>query len=197
VALTTLVQEQKTSDTCQRPSNGVSGNNLRRAAAQVRSSGVTCHIRSTGALERHYNGSDMAAGDAQRVWFPEMIARLRSQWHPGMSFDAIVELRDDLGVMLQQIRSERHIRSPVLRCPQCGHVGEGAEPRVSVRALILSLIRFGIGPAEQTHALEKGWAAYRKQNGLDLYGKPMASQPTEVTRCAHLQVRRSDSGGAT
>ena len=53
----------------------------------------------------------MAAGDAQRVWFPEMIERLRSQWHQDMSLDAIVELRDELDAMLQRIRSERRIRS--------------------------------------------------------------------------------------
>ena len=131
----------------------------------------------------------MAAGDAQRVWFPEMIERLRFQWHQGMSFDAIIELRDELDTKLQQIRSERHIRSPVFRCPWCGHVGEGAEPHVSVRAMILSLTRFGIAPAEQAYTVEKGWAAYRKQIGLDLYGKSMASPPNQVARCAHPQVR--------
>jgi hypothetical protein len=145
--------------------------------------------RSTGALERHYNGPDMAAGAAQRVWFPEIIEQLRSQWHQGMSFDAIVELRDDLDATLQRIRSNRHIRSSVFRCPRCGHVGEGAEPHVSVRAMILSLTRFGIAPAEQTCALEKGWAAYRNQNGLDVYGKSRASPPSQVTRCIHPQVR--------
>jgi len=45
----------------------------------------------------------MASGDAHRVWFPEMIGRLRSQWHQGMSLDAIVELRDALDAMLQRI----------------------------------------------------------------------------------------------
>src|SRR5437899_2739508 len=70
-----------------------------------------------GALDGTTNGSDMAAGDPQRVWFPEMIARLRFQWHQGMSFDAIIELRDELDTKLQQIRFERHIRSPVFRCP--------------------------------------------------------------------------------
>ena len=86
----------------------------------------------------------MAAGDAQRVWFPEMIESLRSRWRQGLSFEAIVKLRDDLDAMLQRIRSERHIRPPVFKCPKCGHVGEGAEPHVSVRAMILSVIRFGI-----------------------------------------------------
>jgi hypothetical protein len=30
-----------------------------------------------------------------------MIERLRSPWHPGMSFDALVELRDELDAMLE------------------------------------------------------------------------------------------------
>jgi hypothetical protein len=137
------------------------------------------------ALQRHYNGSGMASGDAQRVWFQEMIERLRSQWHRGMSFDAIVELRNELDATLQRIRSERQIRSPLLKCPRCGHVGEAAEPHVSVRAMILSLNRFGIAPAEQAYALEKGWAVYRTENGLDLYGKRMASPTSQVPSCVH------------
>ncbi len=27
----------------------------------------------------------MASGDAQRTWYPEMIVRLRSEWHEGVS----------------------------------------------------------------------------------------------------------------
>ena len=131
----------------------------------------------------------MAAGDAQRVWFPEMIERLGSQWHQDMSFDAIVKLRDELDEMLQRIRSERHICPPVLKCPKCGYVGKGAEPHVSVRAMILSLIRFGIAAAEPTYMFEKGWAAYRKQKDLDLYGKDPASRSAHIAACVHLQVR--------
>jgi hypothetical protein len=87
----------------------------------------------------------MAAGDAQRVWFAEMIAELRARWHPAISFAAIVELRDDLDAMLRRIRCARRIRTPaVFKCPRCGHVGESAEPRAGVPAMLLPLIRFGI-----------------------------------------------------
>jgi hypothetical protein len=48
--------------------------------------------------------------EPQRVWFPEMIERLRSEWHRGMSFDAITELRDDLDAMLQRIRCRFYTR---------------------------------------------------------------------------------------
>ena len=127
----------------------------------------------------------MAAGDAQRVWFREMVERLRDQWHPEMPFDAMIPLRDDLDKTLQRIRSERNIGSPVFRCPHCGHVGPAATPHVSVRAMILSLKRFGIAPADQIHDLEKRWAVHRKQNDLDVYGKQTSSKPVETSLCTH------------
>jgi hypothetical protein len=86
---------------------------------------------------------------------------------------------------LHRIRSERHILAPVIRCPQCGHVGEAAEPHVTLRAMILSLGRFGIALTEDAKELDKGWAAYRKQNGLDSYGGPAESTRAGGLPCAH------------
>jgi len=126
----------------------------------------------------------MAAGDAQRVWFPEMIEVLREEWRPEMPFEALVALRDRLDAMLHQIRAERHIRPPVLRCPECGKMAEAAEAHVSVRAMILSLLRFEIAAPESTYALEKSWARHRKQNGLDPYGKAI-DPAAQGAGCGH------------
>jgi hypothetical protein len=97
----------------------------------------------------------------------------------------MIALRDELDDMLHLIRSERHIRTPVIRCRQCGRVGPAAEPDVTVRAMIFSLGRFGIVPGDAMKALDKCWAAYRKQHGLDLYGKPAAIASGAVA-CGHL-----------
>src|SRR5215831_19607134 len=105
----------------------------------------------------------MPAGDSQRVWFPEMLARLEREWGEAMSFAALIALRDSLDTMLQQIRSERHISSPIFTCPKCGVRGPMAEPRVSVRAKILALGRFGI-TTRKTKTLERAWAQYRSQH---------------------------------
>lgn len=112
----------------------------------------------------------MPAGDAHRTWFPEMILTLRSSWQPAMPFETMVELRDKLDSMLQQIRAERQVRAPIFRCPKCGHIGEGAAPHVSVRAIILATARFGIAASDKTRDVEKAWNLYRKQRGLDLDG---------------------------
>jgi len=134
----------------------------------------------------------MSAGDPQRVWFPEMLARLRSEWYSQMSFPELIDLRDRLDAMLKQIRSERHIVSPVLRCPKCGITGPSAEPHVSVRALILALGRFGITSQKDTKRIERDWAEYRVQNRLDLYGQASAtvaeshSHQSEMVESVHV-----------
>jgi hypothetical protein len=50
------------------------------------------------------------------------------------------------------------------------------EPRVSVRATIAALVRFGIASKDVARVLERDWATYRRQNGLDLFGEPVDPQ---------------------
>jgi len=131
----------------------------------------------------------VAAGDAHRVWFPEMVEHLRLRWRDDLSMEALLGLRDELDDMLGRIRSTRHISNPVFKCPACGHVGRGADPHVSVRATILALARFGVAAREPVRALEKAWSAYRKTVGLDLYGHAATSEPARLPACAHADER--------
>ena len=124
----------------------------------------------------------MPSGDPQRTWFPEMVVRLRFKWHEGVSMPVLISLRDELDGMLQRIRTGRNIQIPIITCSRCGTTGRAAEPHVSVRALILALARFGIASKDQTRALEKAWAEYRKQNRLDIEGKVSSRAPGS---CAH------------
>lgn len=114
----------------------------------------------------------MAAGDASRAWFSEMVEALRCDWKPHMPWDEIIALRDRLDAMLQEIRHSRGgIRPPTMWCPVCNQRTQQAPPSVSVRALILALGRFGIAPQTEAKSLEKRWAKHRKENGLDRDGK--------------------------
>ena len=54
----------------------------------------------------------MAAGDASRTWFSEMVETLRREWKPDTLWEEIIALRDRLDAMLQQIRLSRGIRPP-------------------------------------------------------------------------------------
>jgi hypothetical protein len=59
---------------------------------------------------------------------------------------------------------------------------------VSVRATVLSLSRFNIADLECIKILEKQWAAYRKENGLNLYGKVGSGEP-ERRECVGSNVQ--------
>jgi hypothetical protein len=67
----------------------------------------------------------MAAGDPQRVWFPEMVEHLRLRWRDDLPMEALLGLRDELDDMLGRFRSTHPIANPVFRCAACGHVGPG------------------------------------------------------------------------
>jgi hypothetical protein len=121
----------------------------------------------------------VAAGDAHRAWFPEMVEHLRLRWRDDLSIDALLGLRDELDDMLGRIRSTRHISNPVFKCRVCGHIGRGADPRVSVRATILALARFRVAARQPARALEKVWSAYRKTAGRDLYGPRRPQNPLD------------------
>jgi hypothetical protein len=43
--------------------------------------------------------------------------------------------------------------------------------------MILAVARFGIASKDQTRALEKAWAEYRKQHRLDIEGKISSRVP--------------------
>jgi hypothetical protein len=117
----------------------------------------------------------MPSGDPQRTWFPQMIKRLRAEWRPEMSMPTLIDLRDKLDEMLHQIRTVGHIQTPFITCPKCGKTGPAAEPRVSVRAMILALARFEIAPRDQAKALEKAWEKYREEHQLDIEGKALST----------------------
>ena len=130
----------------------------------------------------------MPAGDAHRVWFPEMVQHLRLRWRDDLPMEALLGLCDELDNMLGRIRSTRHIANPIFKCPACGQVGRGADPHGSVRATILALARFGVAAREPVRALEKAWTAYRKTRELDLYGH-VPTVETARRACAHAGER--------
>jgi hypothetical protein len=120
----------------------------------------------------------MASGDAQRTWFPEMIALLGQTWSPSMAEGEWLALRDRLDTLLQMIRSERQIVSAMMWCPHCHARHPAAPPKVSVRAMILALGRFGMASAAEVKVFERRWNTYRRQHHLDRYGMPEAGVET-------------------
>ena len=131
----------------------------------------------------------MASGDAQKVWFPELIAMVRQAGDPALSIEALLRLRGRLNTTLQTIRHMRQILPAMMWCPHCQARHRAAPPSVSVRATILALGRYTRATAAEVQALEKRWNRYRKQQQLDRDGQPEDAgaaprQRSRVTRRA-------------
>jgi len=113
----------------------------------------------------------MPSGDAQRQWFSEMIEILRQQWKPGLSWAELVLLAAHLDAMLQQIRKDLNIIPSMFTCPECGVSGRSSFSIISINATILAAGRFGIASQSDAKELSKRWKKYRKEHGLDNYGR--------------------------
>jgi hypothetical protein len=113
-------------------------------------------------------------------------------WDEAMPFPELVRYCDDLNGMLQEIRHERQILPPLIRCRSCGRTGRAAQPRVSVRAMILAAVRFGVASPAATKRLQREWATYRVQHTLDPYGH-VAETVLELSvdaACSHTTASR-------
>jgi hypothetical protein len=129
----------------------------------------------------------MPKGARSQVWYPSVVELLRRSWHEGLNWDATIELRDTLQRVLDRHQDEHGIRRATFRCPRCGEVSTAARPRISVRAMLITLRRFGITSTELSIAREREWKRYRALHDLDLYGHPAASSstdPASPTPCA-------------
>jgi hypothetical protein len=85
----------------------------------------------------------MPRGERNETWFPELVAELRQSWRADPTWEAVIDLRDQLQRRREHILGSRGIRPAPVRCLHCGHVGPGAPPATSVRAVLLALRRFG------------------------------------------------------
>jgi hypothetical protein len=121
----------------------------------------------------------MPSGERSQTWYPELVGFLRSQWRRDLSWEDMVLLRDQLQRMFEDLRASRGIVPPTLRCWRCGTKASGAQPRISIRSMLISVRRFGIDADEPTRKREREWARHRNLAGLDLFGRPTVSQGDE------------------
>ena len=119
----------------------------------------------------------MPAGDRSRTWFPELVSELRASWRPNLPWDAIIGLRSRLQEKLDGILKWRGITPARVRCFHCGHVGPGASPVITVRAVLLALQRFGIESEAAVRKLDKEWATHRALQQLDMRGQRVEPRP--------------------
>ncbi len=110
-----------------------------------------------------------------QTWFSAVIAELRASWTPGTPWEEVIALRARLQQTRDAAAELRHQTSPGRRNARCSCCGGDKRPIITVRALVLSLGRFGIESAETVGQMDKAWAKYRALHRLDMLGNPTES----------------------
>jgi hypothetical protein len=116
----------------------------------------------------------MASGDAQRVWFPEMLDDLRAAWSSSVTWDEFAGFCQRMTEKRRAIREARGIRPPLTRCRRCGSVSRSDIPGVSVRSALFALKKVGIVTEAEFKDLDRRWKKHRAAAGVDAYGRPVA-----------------------
>jgi len=117
----------------------------------------------------------MPAGDAQRVWFPEMLDELLHLWSASASWEELADFCHGMTEKRKEICESRGIKSPLFRCWTCGVVARSAIPEVSIRSALFALKKMGAITEAERKALDKSWKNHKKSNGLDPYGRRLES----------------------
>lgn len=113
----------------------------------------------------------MAAGDAQRVWFPEMLDDLRATWSASMTWDELAGFCQRTTEKRRAIREARGILPPRMRCPRCGAVSRSDIRGVSVRSALFALRKLGAVTEAEFKDLDRSWKKHRARHALDPYGR--------------------------
>ena len=111
------------------------------------------------------------SGDAQRVWFPEMLEVLSAAWTPGTTWDELVDLCRRLTALRTSLRKLRGIQPPLTRCPKCGSVSRGDVEGVSIRSALFALRKVGTLSEADFVRLDREWKKLRAARGLDALGR--------------------------
>jgi len=113
----------------------------------------------------------MAAGDAQRVWYPEMLLELKEQWSRGTSWDDVIEFCERMTILRKELAVARDIKFPMITCPKCGKRVRSGYPKISVRSLHFALQKINVITDDEFKEIERDWKRHQRENSLDAYGR--------------------------
>lgn len=127
----------------------------------------------------------MPPGDAQRAWFPEMLAIVKKRWHKNISWKDIILLCSKMQILREKIKQERQIKPVRIFCKICGKYSLSTPLPLSPRSLLFVLKKENIITEDEFKAHDKDWSSYRKTHNLNAYGIKSKKSNKNQNRCSH------------
>jgi hypothetical protein len=112
-----------------------------------------------------------------------MLEELKTAWSISMSWDELADFCERMTDMRKQIREERGIQSPKMRCNQCGGnlIPMTDASGISIRSALFALRNNGVITNDEFKKLDKSWMKHKKKNGLDANGRRIETTPDVET----------------
>ena len=140
----------------------------------------------------------MAAGDAQRVWFPEMLEELAAWWKPDVTWEALGEFCGRMMEMRKAIREARGIEAPLMYCRECNKMETMDIPGITMRSALFALKKAGVLSDDQLQERDRSWKRHQRKNGLDGYGKKKEKHNNRLQTDGHTsRANQAGSGDST
>ncbi len=121
----------------------------------------------------------MPAGDAQRVWFPEMLEQLGRLGRETFTWEVMIAFCSKMTSFRVELREAKGIKDPIYYCKSCGKKHRGELPGVSIRSALFALLKQDVISDSELKTLDRDWARYRRKNRLNAYGNPKETQEAQ------------------
>lgn len=129
----------------------------------------------------------MAAGDAYKVWFPEMLKTLKTKWRSDMEWEEVITLCSAMTKKRETLRQKKNIKDPIMKCSCCNKKMPFKAAPITVRSLLFALKKADIIEEDTLSLLDADWKKYQRRNKLNGQGQVKVASPTKtsVSKCTH------------
>ncbi|MFA0175391.1 hypothetical protein AB4472_09530 [Vibrio lentus] len=114
----------------------------------------------------------MSAGDANKVWFPEMLGELSVQWEPSMDWSDLISLTHTMTRRREALRVEKGIKNPIYYCEKCEGKHSFALAPITVRSTLFALKKASIIDEATLSEMDREWQKHQRRNKLTGAGNP-------------------------
>ena len=110
-----------------------------------------------------------------------MLDDLEREWNMSLSWADYAALCERMTEAREKLKRERGIKSPTMRCHDCGGDHTMTLAPITIRSLLFAVMKRDLLNKSEFEKLDAEWKHYRKLHRLDAYGIKNA-EPTDCNK---------------